>query len=440
MSPLASLLIAASLGLVGWRRANAQGFDDFEQEPIRYSATAPNDAVQKLEARIRAGEVRLAGGAGEVVRALLGALNVPPESQTLVFSRTSFQRDRISPTRPRALYFSDDVYVGWVPGGLVEVACIDPQLGPVFYRFDPDDEPAPAAPRFVRDETCLSCHGGQFVRGIPGVFVRSVHVDAQGDPLLRFGTTLVDERTPFAELFGGWYVTGTHGSARHRGNVVERIEKEQLVAEHDAGIDDLAGLAGRVDLRDYLASGSDLVALLVLEHQLTLHNRITRAGFDCRRLMRYQTGVQRDLHETVTDVPTYESVRGVFDRAARDVVDGLLGKDVAPLPDGGVAGDPAFQSAYLSQAKRDAAGDSLRDFDLKTRLFRNRCSPLIDGDSFAALPEQLRTRIYAKLAAALRSGDADPRYAYLEAPERARIVAILRETHRGLPAGWTADG
>jgi hypothetical protein len=439
MSPLARLLIAASLGLAGWRRASAQGFDDFEQEPIRYSATAPDDAIRKLEAQLRAGEVHLQGSDAEIVRALLAALHVPPESQTLVFSKTSFQRQEISPTRPRALYFSDDVYVGWVPGGLVEVACIDPQLGPVFYRFDPGDEPTtPAAPRFVRDQECLSCHGGQFIRGIPAVFVRSIHVDARGEPLLRFGTTLVDERTPFADLWGGWYVTGTHGSARHRGNVVERVEKEQLVAEPGASAN-VTDLAGRVDLRDYLARGSDLVALLVLEHQLTMHNRITRAGFQCRRMMRYQAGVQRDLHETVTDVPTYASVLGVFDHCADDVVAGLLGKEVAPLPEGGVAGDPAFQRAYLAKALRSAAGDSLRDLDLKTRLFRNRCSPLIDSDSFAALPEPLRVRIYARLAAALRDDGGDPRYAYLETPERARIVAILRATHRGLPAGWRAD-
>jgi len=419
-------------------RLAAQSGDEYEQAPIRYSATTPDDAVQRLEARLRAGEIQLAGRDSSLVRAVLEALAVPVESQLLVFSKTSLQRSRISPTSPRALYFSDDAYVGWVPGGLIEVTTIDPTLGPVFYSFDPFAEPVPDKPRFFRDEDCLRCHGGQFVRGIPSVFVRSVHTDETGEPLLRFGSEVVDDRTPFERRWGGWYVTGRHGAATHRGNVFAREEKGELVVDFGSGAN-VTNLAGFFNPARYLAGTSDLVALLVFEHQLAMHNAITRAGFHCRRMLHYQTSVQRDLRETVTEEPTYDSVRRVFDNAAQDVVDHLLFLEEAPLPEGGVQGDGRFEQVFARRARRCSAGGSLRDFDLETRLFRNRCSFLINSESFAALPAPLLKRIYARLEHALRPTDPDPRYAYLAAPERARIVTILRQTHPGLPQGWLAE-
>lgn len=437
-----SLRGAALVFATGGGALRAQGFDDFEQAPIRYSVSTPTDAVQRLEARLQAGELRLEGEEAEVVAALLAALEVPVASQVLVFSRTSLQRALISPSRPRALYFSDDVYVGWVPGGMVEVASVDPLLGPVFYRFDPHARAAADAPRLVRDAACLSCHGGQFVRGIPGVFARTLEVEPSGEPLYRFGSAVVGESTPFEQRFGGWYVTGTHGVARHRGNRVAHVVDEQLAVEPALAADfaDPSALAGRFETAGYLAPGSDLVALLVLQHQLDVHNAITRAGFQCRRMLAYQEGLQRDLHEPITAEPTYESVVRVFDHSAQELVDALLSKDAAPLPAGGITGDPAFQRAYAASARRSAAGDSLRDLDLATRLYRNRVSPLIDSASFAALPTALLARVYARLAHALRDADPDPRYAHLEATERARLVAILRETHSGLPVRWLAEG
>lgn len=450
--PLSSARAAFVTALAVVRLAaplRAQGSDAYEQEPIRYSQSVPHDAVARLEERLAAGALRLGDDEGDerdVLRALLAALAVPIESQLLVFAKTSLQRDRISPATPRALYFSDDVYVGWVPGGLVEVASIDAQLGPIFYRFDPRAAagPDPAtdsapAPRFVRDRSCLSCHGGQFVRDVPGLFARSVHVAPDGEPLFRFGSVLVDESTPFEKRFGGWYVTGTHGRALHRGNVFTSDVDGRPQLDLAAGAN-VVDLADRFPAADYLAPGSDLVAHLVLLHQLSVHDALTRAAFQCRRMLHYQHGVQRDLKEPVTAEPTWESVVAVFERSAQEVTDALLSRDAAPLPEGGVTGDPAFQRAYAATAQRSPAGDSLRDLDLATRLYRNRLSPLIATDSFAALPAPLLQRIWARLAAALRPGTNDPRYAYLGEEERARIVAILRATRRDLPEGWLAEG
>jgi hypothetical protein len=157
-----------------------------------------------------------------VLEALLHEFKIPKQSQVVVFSKTSLQRQRIRPDHPRALYFTDDAYVGWVPGGLMEVTTIDPVLGPIFYALDPATIRTNAAQSFVRDNDCLRCHGGAFARGIPGVFVRSLFTDADGEPLLRHGSEVVDFRTPFTNRWGGWYVTGQHGTALHRGNVFAR--------------------------------------------------------------------------------------------------------------------------------------------------------------------------------------------------------------------------
>ena len=196
-------LVRLSCLVFGATGAQAQGVPDYERPPINYSATTPHDAVAELGQRIAAGQLQLSGTARHMLRTLLRELNVPVESQIMVFSKTSLQRNRINPKRPRGLYFSDSAYVGWVPGGLFEVTTIDPQLGPVFYSFDPQAARSGSA-AFVRDSDCLRCHGGTFVRGIPAVFVRSVFPGVTGEPLYRHGSEVVDDQTPFEKRWGGW--------------------------------------------------------------------------------------------------------------------------------------------------------------------------------------------------------------------------------------------
>src|SRR5689334_13052176 len=71
------------------------------------------------------------------LRSLLQLLNIPVSSQVLVFSKSSFQLSQISPQAPRALYFNDDIYIGWVNHGqFIEVAEVDPETGPAFYKID----------------------------------------------------------------------------------------------------------------------------------------------------------------------------------------------------------------------------------------------------------------------------------------------------------------
>jgi hypothetical protein len=91
--------------------------------PVVLQDPRPGDRVARLAAELEAGErVLVAADRRQLLDALLAALEVPASSQTTVFSRTSFQAKRITPRHPRALYFSDDVYVAFVPDGDVLVA------------------------------------------------------------------------------------------------------------------------------------------------------------------------------------------------------------------------------------------------------------------------------------------------------------------------------
>jgi hypothetical protein len=412
----------------------AREAEPYEQEPINYSAATLQDGMSLLQKQIAGGELKSGEGDRGVVEALLCRLKIPFESQLLVFSRTSFQRERISPAHPRAIYFNDQYYVGWVPGGLVEITTIDPILGPIFYTFDPAVVQSNTANYIVRESDCLRCHGGTFVREIPGLFARSVFADQQGNPIIRFGSEVVDLRTPFTNRWGGWYVTGLHGQSSHRGNLFfsEQHEKPENSLKHG---EDAKEISERFNVKPYLAEeSSDIIALLIFEQQLTIQNRLTRASLDSRRMLDYQKKLQLAFKTPVTEEPEYDSVKSVLDHTAQDVVDDLLFKGEAELPTG-IQGSQAFQKAFLAAAKETTGGKSLKDLDLQGHLFQNRCSYLVYSESFRSLPGALKRRIYARLEHALRAADPDPRYGYIGSEERDRILHILRETD---PALWSA--
>lgn len=423
---LAALFFCGGVG-------HAQSVSDFEQPPISYSDTTPG-VFSALEARMASGEFRFSGTEQNALKTLLAAVDVPVESQLLVFSKTSLQRRRISPERPRALYFSDSVYVGWVPGGIAELVLFDPALGPVFYSVDLHALQN-HRPKMERESNCLDCHGGTFVRDIPGVIARSVFADETGEPMLRHGTLIVDDETPFADRWGGWYVTGYHGTEPHRGNVFAAEKREALVFTPSPKRPDT--LEKYFDTKDYLAATSDVVALLVFEHQLTMHNALTRANFAIRRMIAYQHGLQKAFKEPLTDEPAYDSVKSVFARTTEDVVDRLLFRNAAPLPEG-VFGNEAFQERFTKDAPR-VAGHALKDLQLSERLFANRCSFLIYSPQFLALPAGLKSRVFQRLEKALTSRDPQDRYAYLSDVEKQRIHDILWQTHPDAKQFWGKD-
>jgi hypothetical protein len=322
--------------------------------------------------------------------------------------------------------------VGWCPDGLVEVAAIDPVLGPVFYSFDP--KAVSGANRFQRDADCLRCHGGTFVRDIPGLLARSVFTDSAGQPMLALGSDLVDAATPLEKRWGGWYVTALRAGPRHRGNLVLSKEVEPATQQLEQ-FANLKSLEKLVDTSPYLQPTSDVTALMVFEHQIGVQNALTRANQECLRMMAYQKNLQKELKETVTEEPAYESVRHVFTDASQQVLDALLSRGEAPLPAGGVQGVGEFTKVFGGSG--NPGPGSLKELDLKTRLFKYRCSYLIEGSTFARLQPALRRRVLRRLWRVLTDPSSDTRYDYLQPQEREAIRSLVTLHVPHLPPAWS---
>ena len=399
---------------------------------IQYGAADGKDRVAAFQQKLREGKLHLDFDEHHgYLPAVLKALNVPVASQVLVFSKTSFQAPRISPRMARALYFSDDVYVGWVPGGdVLELAAIDPQQGVMFYTMDQDSGPKA---RIDRRDECLQCHASGGTLGVPGLVVRSVFVERSGMPLFQAGGFVTDHRSPLAQRWGGWYVTGTHGAQRHMGNVFaeDRDHPEELDREQGANVTDLKS---RIDTGNYLSPHSDIVALMVLEHQTRMANLITRVNYETRMALYEQKAINQSLGEPENQIG--DSVRRRIDNAAEALLKYLLFTDEAQL-DGAIKGTSGFAAAFTARGPRDGRGRSLRELDLTTRMLRYPCSWMIYSAGFDALPPMARERIYRRLWEVLTGADQTAAYARLTPADRTAILEILRATKKGLPDYWS---
>lgn len=375
-------------------------------EYFNYLTHPPHDAVADLRRDMDAGKVQLTFDPVQgYLPALLDALHVPAESHMALFSKTSLQRARITPSNPRNIFFNDGVAVAWVRGGFIEMAALDPTQGVNFYTMEQPHVPKPSVTR--RDD-CLSCHRSDQSLGVPGYIVRSFFTLPDGTPQLILGAFDTDQRSPFEERWGGWYVTGAIEHAHHMGNAVltDPDNPNSFTAAQNPG------------------APSDIVALLVFDHQMHMANLITRAGWEVRCA----------LHEKM---PPRE-FDALLRQAAEELVDYLLFIDEAPLP-GPVRTSSAFAEKFAgkfaARGPRDSRGRSLRDFDLKTRLFRYPCSYMIYSAAFDGLPAPAKAAVYARLWQVLSGQAPEPRYARLAPADRAAIIEILRETKPDL-ARW----
>ncbi len=408
--------------------------NDYENAPINYSATTPNDAAMALEKAQMQGKVKIdRTDDWAVLRDLLKQFNIPEASQVMVFSKTSKQNDRISPATPRVVYYGDNAYVGYCLGGSIEVSVIDPKLGPIFYLADPQVEKQEPI-RFMRDQSCLSCHGGPFSPEVPGVLVRSVTPSQEGHPIMSQGSTVVDTTTPFEERWGGWYVTGKHGKSIHKGNVTAEENGESVKVDPQPG-QNINDLSKFFDTSPYPRKTSDIVALMVLEHQTSTQNILTKANQSSMRAMHMQKSLQKELGDPVSDEPT-GTARRIIDHCAEDVLDALLFKGEAVLPEGGIEGGGLFQEAFEKNSPHSAEGRSLKDLQLLNRLFKYRCSYMVYSITFSNLIPQLKQTVLTNLWAVLQGNDSKQRYSYLGETERRHIAKILVETLPGAPAEW----
>lgn len=433
ITPFALLLFASSDPAAVYQPADLGGSYvlEFERGPIFYNDPGKRDPIARLQQRLDSGEAKLRfdpNGRG-YLRSLLDALSVPVSSQMLVFSKTSLQLHKIAPETPRAIYFNDDVYVGFVQrGDVLELSAVDPERGAIFYTLEQRETPAP---RLRRSDDCLQCHASGRTLGVPGHIVRSVHVDNEGQPMFTGGGYNIDHRNPFSERFGGWYVTGTHGDARHLGNVfvTDRSQPEKLDTEAGANRTRIP-----VNADPYLVPSSDLVAHLVLQHQVRMHNLITRVSFETRLAIEAQQAMDKVLGAQPGGGWSDSTRRRIFG-PAETLVRYMLFLDEARLP-GPVRGTSSFAADFSKQGPKDARGRTLRQFDLQTRLFRYPLSFLVYSDAFDALPEPAKDYIWRRLWDVLNGRDTRKEFATLTPDDRTAVREILLATKSGLPAYW----
>ena len=424
---LKSLLLAALL----WPLA-APALDTYENPPINYSTTAAANPISRLQEALDAGAATLTyDDSFGYLKSVLDLLKVPVESQLLVFSKTSLQIRQITPATPRAVYFNDDVYVGTVQHGeVLELSVADPALGAVFYTLA--QRPG-GRPQFVRqNQECLRCHATTLTRDIPGHIVRSVFAGPDGQPILKAGSTVTDQSTPFAQRWGGWYITGTHGDARHRGNQIARETDYDAIIDEEAGANQTA-LPERVDTGKYLSPHSDLVAMMVLEHQTRFHNLLTEASFETRSAL-YRQGIIDRIFERNPGTLS-ESSQRIVTQIGDKVVDYMIFADEAELKDP-VQGTGGFAEAFEATGPRDSQGRSLRDLDLEERLFTYPLSYLIYTPQFDGLPAVVKDHVYQRLWNIFTGKEPTPDLLHLTNAKCRAVVQILRETKPDLPAYW----
>lgn len=413
--------------------ATASG-QEIERHPINYSAATPRNAVTRLQERLVTGTAKLEFEPEHgYLRSLLRALDVPESSQVLVFSKTSLQRERISPKTTRAIYFNDNVMIGFCLRGLViEISAADDAIGTSFYTLGQTREEKPVPER--QTESCLLCHSSSANQGFPGHLVRSLFVDRQGNPLLSSGSFRTDHTSPLAERWGGWYVTGTSGRQKHMGNMICRGPRRPDELDYADGVN-MVDLKDRFITSFYLTPYSDIVALMVLEHQAGMLNRLARAGMETRMALHYEREFNKGLGRPADEQS--ESARSRIRSVGEAVVQYMLFGDEARLTDC-IEGTSSFASDFAARGPRDPKGRSLRDLELNTRLFRYPCSYLIYSRAFDSLPKEVKDHIDRRLWEILsnqRTGKDDP---HLTAEDREAIVEILRETKPGLPDYWKA--
>jgi hypothetical protein len=410
-----AILFAGSLLLQAQRRDVF--VESYKHPAIAYETGPIDNPVSRLNRRLESGELTMPfDQTTGYLRPVLESLNLPIESQVLVFSQTSFQAPLINVKNPRALFFNDTTAVGFVRGApVMEVAVQDPRQGTIFFTVDQTNR---QRAHFTRNDDCLACHLTWETLGVPGMTVQSVNPLPDENAYVIGFTT--NHASPFPMRWGGWYVTGTHGRLKHMGNVpVMPQDKGRLSIPDPLQMSSVDGL---FDRRGYPTPYSDVAALMVLDHQTQMVNEITRVGWEAR---------------VAAAAPSADATARVKE-AAQDLVDYMLFVD-EPLLTHPVSGDSGFAEKFSSQGPRDSKGRSLHELDLQRRLLKYPCSYMIYTDAFDALPPAAKDAVYARLWRVLSGADAAPRYTRLTRVDRDNILAILRDTKKDLPA-YLRDG
>ena len=415
------LASAAALGMAvlgsaltaGQKQQPSTGVLD-EHPAIQYAFRPATDRVAKLNAALTHGGRSLPRDprTGYLVP-LLDALGVPVESQLLVFSKTGVQRAHTSPRNPRALFFDQSVVVGYVPGApLIELAAHDPQQGVVFYTLGQ----AASAPVLTRQTNCLTCHVSASTLDVPGIIVRSNAVGDDGNVMPQLGSNDVTHETSHPDRWGGWFVTfdGAPPPYSHRAHAGNITFSALGNTSNQVFVD---WIDSAPEARGYLSASSDIVALLVFDHQMHAINLLTRLNWESRV-------ASSDDDAGVS--------AGAVHRLVSELADYLLFAGEAPLSVP-LTARTGFAERLASRTPADHRGRSFGQLDLESRLLRYPCSYMVYSEAFDGLAPAVKQAVYRRMLDRLSADDARAGQTRRTADDRRAILEILRETKPDFP-------
>jgi hypothetical protein len=396
---LAGVALAGAVSTAIAQRQGAFG-ESLNHPAIQYRTADTHTVVDALNQKLADKSASLAFDPQTgYLKSVLELLDIPVESQVLVYTQTSLQGRHIRMDNPRAIYFNDVASVGYIRGaGLIEIVAQDAAMGSVFYTVR--QEPVAAA-TFGRDQQCLSCHVSWDTLAVAGQTILSTFPRKdENDYANGFA---VDHYRPIEDRWGGWYVTGKRVSAKHAGNLPLFLPA-RVATPPPARV----SLAGQFDLAGYLTPYSDVVSLMVLDHQTHLFNLFTRATWESR------------VGGPASEARVAEAVDAI--------VDYMLFVDEAPITDGPIVGSSGFTEKFTASGPRDAKGRSLRELDLKTRLQKYPLSYMIYSPPFKALPPDVKGLVMGKIDRVLSGAESDKKFAHLTPALRQAIQEILKST------------
>jgi hypothetical protein len=392
---------------------------DPQEHVIRYGSHADlQDPVSVLIEQVKNGKKTLHFDSRRgYLPSLLRALRIPVSSQSLVFSKTSSQAQWTTPRTPRAIFFSDETSVGWTPGApQIDLASLDPKRGTIFYTLDQQDL---REPRFIRRNDCLQCHLVRKTLDVPSLIVRSVYTGSDGTPLAQVDGFVAGHNTPLEQRWGGWYVTGTCKADTHLGNlfIASLDQPDRLATLNSVNLTDLRG---RFDAHLYLSRHSDLVALMVLEHQVRMQSLLIQANYETRYALDEET-------ERVDGQSARSASYRRIAQAGEALLEYMLFRDEAPLK-GDVHGTSSFAAEFQRRGPWDAKRRSLRQLDLHRRLFRYPCSFMVYSKTFDGLPPQMKDYLWERLRQILTGQDHTSIYDGMTEADRRDVLEILLAT------------
>jgi len=256
---------------------------------------------------------------------------------------------------------------------------------------------------------------------VPGLIARSNAVGDDGMVLPQLGSNDVNHQTPHPDRWGGWFVTfetlSGYLQRAHAGNITFSpggVTSNQVLVDW---------LDSAPEMRGYLSPLSDVVALLVFDHQARAINLLTRLNWEAR---------------VVAAGGRASTADGTLRPLINELADYLLFANEAP-PSIALTPRPGFAERLAAGVPKDRRGRSCAELDLVDRMLRYPCSYMVYSPAFDALTTDVRQSVYQRMLDTLSRRDPRDERSTGFLENRRAVLDILRDTKPDFAAAHATD-